>query len=1723
MGEKEIRALLSGNFDPGTLSEPPTDVIRVYLSSKGEDSIVERNYLVENVYPKLREYTRQKYGLEFSVIIDLKWGLSINDCDYSTLNSFELGECQLNSLGPYFVVVVGQKYGDKLPPRRIPADLMRLISSALKSVKGRSTRNAGLLKSWYRIDSNSIPPCCVLSIPSEHQNDSAEKSKEICKLISTGLDLLLKNEQIDIKTKNELSVSEFEREIYDGILHSEKPKQQCLIFKRTITDMKNNLDADRASIFADIIQDERTGDIFFDHEERRRLEELECKLESWLPLENIHKFQVLWKFNNGICPDLHKDYLKEFSDKFTSEMERLIDQSAPNRSIRFIPFLIEMNTQWSYCKRLWCSFNERQQELNTVKKYLFSDSNTPFYVYGPSGVGKNSLLSKVALDIPDWILDEESLTIIKFVGLTTNSKDIVSTIHSLCIQLALAIEQPTEDIPRNPSQAIIDYFHELLTKIPRGQACTIIIGNVSNVSWIPQYLASNVKILIGLRENAILADNVSVDNFLELKELGKESGLKMLNALLSEKNRILQNDQREIISKLLEKCSLPSYIKLLSEEAARWTSTCLIGIDKLPPDVPTFYAAFFSHLEGMHGEALVSKSLSYLTAVSHGLTDCEMDDLLSLDDQVLLEVCPPVLSGSTRIPHVFWRKLKLSLMSLLRIYQCERLNVSTWAHELSREAAKVRYLRNPEIAESVHLTLAEYFGGRWHDISKPIKNGNSIKAANRLVPSQPLQFENGSFNIRKLMNVPQHLFEAGQIDKLEDNVLFNFDWLRSKLMALGFDALLDDFSLISGRDVLLVEHALRDSADILENNPSNLAVELTGRLLCHCIEYPKIKSLIYQCDVKGIDDCGIIPVTPFHNVPGSPLKTVVTLPEVPDVLEALKKESSNDERYILAKSNKSSTVFVLDAKECRRVATVETSVGELFCSPCGKYIIIIDEEHDRSIKIHDASNGSFIGQIVPERHIQFPSRPSTGFKCKFSKPSLQNGHCCIAATKESSRLLFFSLLTSKLLSVKGLSGKATVCQLFSSADLLLTNDGPANICIFNTENMKLISQVVLGYDTEKAGYPKLVCLTEDCKKAFVCCDGQSTTIYILLLDNEGNADIQFSINVNQQLSGEDVEDMTVSPNNNYFFIKSHSHLVVFDNDTQREIQHIERPSYIPTEFQLPGHMTAERLGFENALFTPDSNYIVSSIFRTIFLWPVRATSPSMKPAAVLQTPIGLVNRILAPNSSGSEAAQLISQQAKSNTIHVWKLASACSHVILTDRLTKPIKAIEVNKCGSALVISEDCESVGILEMDTGRLIDLFTHPRIVKGAAISCDGNYAVISLTGSERGDSNWIWDIKQRKVLLEIGEASASVKALQNSNTFACLHQRANTFRSASLFCLIEFGDFEEDTVQLRYANEIIDEDHVENIAEYVLKDMQLSSEDKFAVLLSANNYDERQATYVGTSLTVIDLKDSLEVKTFDEDRLREHDDSLQKIVDFNVHTNNPYLVTLIYSIEKRENNQCLGLMELDICSEIALRIIVDLFSPVVQLEKVLYENNNQYCIDDQCNVINLDTGLIERKIVDENLPRSFAHNGRLLIFYNQDKLWVRRTADGSIIGKITTSAPITCIKVCQDDRTILVGLEDGAVLEYIIVDPLNDDPNKILSELPTRIKHIGPNSVKRIWDRVDTETGLPPFVSSRASSASRFRLSSRKEKELLSSVETVNFYPRNSVGASRACIIL
>ena len=45
-------------------------VVRIFTSSTFTDMLMERNCLMEYVYPKIKEYCREKHGLEYQVISD---------------------------------------------------------------------------------------------------------------------------------------------------------------------------------------------------------------------------------------------------------------------------------------------------------------------------------------------------------------------------------------------------------------------------------------------------------------------------------------------------------------------------------------------------------------------------------------------------------------------------------------------------------------------------------------------------------------------------------------------------------------------------------------------------------------------------------------------------------------------------------------------------------------------------------------------------------------------------------------------------------------------------------------------------------------------------------------------------------------------------------------------------------------------------------------------------------------------------------------------------------------------------------------------------------------------------------------------------------------------------------------------------------------------------------------------------------------------------------------------------------------------------------------------------------------------------------------------------------------------------------------------------------------------------------------------------------------------
>ena len=68
MEEKTIDQIFAGCLKD--LPPVSSKIVRIFTSSTFTDMLMERNTLMEYVYPKIKEYCREKHGLEFQVSHD---------------------------------------------------------------------------------------------------------------------------------------------------------------------------------------------------------------------------------------------------------------------------------------------------------------------------------------------------------------------------------------------------------------------------------------------------------------------------------------------------------------------------------------------------------------------------------------------------------------------------------------------------------------------------------------------------------------------------------------------------------------------------------------------------------------------------------------------------------------------------------------------------------------------------------------------------------------------------------------------------------------------------------------------------------------------------------------------------------------------------------------------------------------------------------------------------------------------------------------------------------------------------------------------------------------------------------------------------------------------------------------------------------------------------------------------------------------------------------------------------------------------------------------------------------------------------------------------------------------------------------------------------------------------------------------------------------------------
>lgn len=237
----------------------------------------------------------------------------------------------------------------------------------------------------------------------------------------------------------------------------------------------------------------------------------------------------------------------------------------------------------------------------------------------------------------------------------------------------------------------------------------------------------------------------------------------------------------------------------------------------------------------------------YISAAKNGLSNQEMEHLLSLDDEVLQDIylyhLPPNEHVIT-LPSLIWRRVVYDLGEYLVERRADGRSVKAWYHRQFQQVAEERYLQG-EVKVKVHSAMVEYFLGVWSEKPKPLDLYKMKKQyypdAHRQVPDQPLLLGSSVFNLRKLTELPHHLVYSQRLAEFRALVGCNLEWLYTKCKAVGLSEALDDLQLAISvgkemdqldkqddiiADLQFVTDVLLLGNDNIRKNPVNVAVQV---------------------------------------------------------------------------------------------------------------------------------------------------------------------------------------------------------------------------------------------------------------------------------------------------------------------------------------------------------------------------------------------------------------------------------------------------------------------------------------------------------------------------------------------------------------------------------------------------------------------------------------------------------------------------------------------------------------------------------------------------------------------------------------------------------------------------------------------------------------------------------------------------------------------------------
>ncbi|XP_053869348.1 NACHT domain- and WD repeat-containing protein 1 [Malaclemys terrapin pileata] len=993
------RDLLQGKMVP--LPFQPSSLVRIFISSASSDMATERETLLKAAYPEVQAFC-QKHSLMFEVI-DLRWGVcDVIDTDHMStqLCLEEIESCQKLSVGPTFIGLLGDRYGHRPLPRLIEE---KEFEALIAQLIGDPTATH-LLTFWYWKDENAIPSVYVLQpitdhLPhchptanqAQHQAD-VEVWRSLEKDLAVALRLAAREAEkhglISQEQRHRYDKSETEWEIEQGLLNTQEIDLAASIFLREVEGLDKHL---LEGTSMQLVDTEEDGSL--DNEAQQLLRSLKAKIANYYP-QHLKVHTVPWNAHpENPRHKGHTKYLKELCEQFITATNHQVLRSLRYRgksSEEPEGLLQELSHHMMLCLESCRVFCGRQDLLDNILQSIRQNDDhvhTPLILYGPPGCGKTALMCKLSEQVRT-LLGQETVVVIRQLGTSQVNSAIHSLLRDICSQVCLAFGLPP--LPVQVTQACSDlilFFHNLLLTVSHLGVQSLVLffdsvdqlipaNGAHRLYWVPKDCPPKVHIVVSnsTAEHGILETLQEAmpepEAYFEVGPLSREEGGKMLEVLLASVKRKLSPAQQTVLQNSFPEGGHPLLFKLAFNEARRWASYTQPSALMIVTTVQEAMHRLCARLEKLHGMVLVAHMLGYIASSRNGLSDAELKDILSLDDEVLAEIyqhCSPPCKTILRFPPLLWARLHCDIGECLAERQADGFALLGLAHRQFTEVVQNRYLPAQDKTKR-HLLLADFFRGTWSwGMKKSLKLpllGKSLNADRKVAP-QPLWFSDTVANRRKLSELPFHLLNAGRIEELKQDVLGNMNWITCKIVATGIQGIANDFAMCNERincpELRLIQETLlllKPALDYIDGvvGVSIIYTEMLARLHFFMFSYPDLIGRLCQQCLSWLNVCPhpvLVPLCGFLQPPGGPLKMTITgfLKGV-TVLEL-----SSDHRVLVAGSQ-DGTMVVWIMEDIEVMHTLTGHSAEVRCVKVfGKGTSAVSAAMDYTLRIWNLVSG----------------------------------------------------------------------------------------------------------------------------------------------------------------------------------------------------------------------------------------------------------------------------------------------------------------------------------------------------------------------------------------------------------------------------------------------------------------------------------------------------------------------------------------------------------------------------------------------------------------------------------------------------------------------------------------------------------------------------------------------------------------------------------------------